>query len=78
MIKVEFTIEPFVEGEPPARVNRAVAAIEATGVTVEIGVFGSSFTGSEPQVGAAVAALLQAAYAEGATHVTITTERLDS
>lgn len=77
MIKVEFTIEPFVEGEPPARVNLAVAAIEATGVTVEIGVFGSTFTGTESQVGPAVAALLQTAYAHGATHVTITTERAD-
>lgn len=77
MIKVEFTIEPFVEGEPPARVTLAVAAIEATGVVVEIGVFGSSFTATEEQIGPAVAALVQTAHANGATHVTITTEQLD-
>ena len=77
MIKVEFTIEPFVEGEPPARVTRSIAAIEATGAKAEIGVFGSSFTATEEQVGPAVAALIRTAYAEGATHVTITTERID-
>ena len=43
MIKVEYTIEPFVEGEIPARVTLAAAALEALGISVDIGVFGSSF-----------------------------------
>lgn len=76
MIKVEFTIEPFVEGEPPARVVRAAEAIQATGPSVEIGVFGSTFTTTDDQVGPALAALLHAAYENGATHVSITTERV--
>ena len=74
MIKVEFTIEPFEMGEAPERVTRAVAAVEALGISVEIGVFGSSFTASESQVGSAVSALLEAAYSLSATHVTIDTQ----
>lgn len=74
MIAVEFTIEPFEEGEPPLRVTQAVAAIEALGISVEIGVFGSSFSAPADQVGAALHALMNTAYAHGATHVTIHTE----
>jgi hypothetical protein len=74
VIKVEFTIEPFEMGEAPERVMRAVAAVEALGISVEIGVFGSSFTASESQAGSAVSALLEAAYSLGATHVTIDTQ----
>jgi uncharacterized protein YqgV (UPF0045/DUF77 family) len=74
VIKVEFTIEPFEMGEAPERVTRAVAAVEALGISVEIGVFGSSFTASESQVGSAVSTLLEAAYSLGATHVTIDTQ----
>ena len=74
MIKVEFTIEPFEMGEAPERVTRAVAAVEALGIPVEIGVFGSSFTADVSQVGSAVTALLDAAYSLGATHVTIDTQ----
>ncbi len=74
MIKVEFTIEPFEMGEAPERVTRAVAAIEAMGISVEIGAFGSAFTTDSAQAGPAISALLAAAYAHGATHVTIGTE----
>ncbi len=74
MIKVEFTIEPFESGEPPERVTRAVKAVEALGIPVEIGVFGSSFTAEAAKVGAALNALVSVAYENGATHITIDTE----
>lgn len=74
MIKVEFTIEPFEAGDPPERVTRAVAAVEALGIAVEIGAFGSAFTATNDQVGQAVNALVTTAYANGATHITIDTE----
>jgi hypothetical protein len=74
VIKVEFTIEPFEMGEAPERVTLSVAAVEALGIPVEIGVFGSAFTAEASQVGAAVSVLLATAYAHGATHVTIDTE----
>jgi hypothetical protein len=74
VIKVEFTIEPFEMGDAPERVTRAVAAIEALGIPVEIGVFGSSFTTDASLVGSAMTALLESAYSLGATHVTIDTQ----
>lgn len=76
-IKVEFTIEPFVEGELVERVTRTIEAIESFGVSVEVGPFGSSFVVKVDQVGAVVAALLSTAYQHGATHVNIDTERVD-
>lgn len=74
MIKVEFTIEPFVDGDPPERVNKAVAAVEVLGIAVEIGPFGSSFVASRELVGQALAALITTAYENGATHVSVDTE----
>ena len=77
VINVEFTIEPFEEGEPPLRVTQAVAAVEALGISVEIGVFGSSFSATAEQVGPALSALTASAYAHGATHVIIHTEAVE-
>ena len=77
MIKVEFTIEPFVEGEPPARVTSTVAALESLGCVVEIGPFGSSFVVDENVVGEALSVLVTTAYAHGATHVTVGTQAVD-
>ena len=71
---VEFTIEPFVEGEPGRHVTAAIAAVEALGVTVDVGPFGSSFATSTATVGNAVKALLDAAYSNGATHVNVHVE----
>lgn len=74
MVKVEFTIEPFVDGDPPVRVTATVEALEQLGITVEIGPFGSSFTVSEDLIGEAMATLVRVAYANGATHVVLNTE----
>lgn len=73
-VVVEFTIEPFVEGEPGSHVTSAIAAVEALGLSVELGPFGSSFVVSQSLVGDAVQALLTAAYAHGATHVNVNVE----
>lgn len=43
IVVVEFTVEPFVEGKPGPHVTQAVAAVEARGLTVDFGPFGSSF-----------------------------------
>lgn len=71
MIKVEYTIEPFVAGDIPARVTLAAAAIEEMGIAVDIGVFGSSFETEQDKLGEAVSRVVTVAYANGATHVTI-------
>lgn len=73
MIKVEFTVEPFVEGAPGEHVTRAIAAVEALGIAVEVGPFGSVCTVPVDRVGRIVEALTSAAYAHGATHVIIDT-----
>ena len=68
---VEFTIEPFVEGRPGPHVTAAIAAAEARGLDVEVGPFGSSVTVDLADVGAVIAALTDAAMANGATHVSV-------
>ncbi len=74
-IDVEFTIEPFIEGEPGPHVTAAVAAVEALGFAVDFGPFGSTFSAPSESVATAVAALLDAAYKNGATHVSVHAER---
>jgi isopentenyldiphosphate isomerase len=69
--RVEFTVEPFVEGLPGDHVTAPVEAVRALGVDVEFGPFGSecvTLTNRTPDV---VAAIVQAAIAHGATHVNI-------
>jgi hypothetical protein len=71
VLRLEFIVEPFVDGQPGPHVTAAVGAVEALGHVVDFGPFGSSADVSDDQVGAVAAALLQAAYANGATHVNI-------
>ena len=68
---LEFTIEPFVEGNPGPHVLQAIAAAEAFGVAVEFGPFGSSCVIPAEQVGEITGAIMAAAFGHGATHVTL-------
>ncbi|MFM8867984.1 MAG: hypothetical protein ACKOFZ_06855 [Ilumatobacteraceae bacterium] len=77
MLTVEFTVEPFVDGSPGPHVTAAVEAVEAHGFTVDFGPFGTSFTVPENRVPVVVADLLRAAYANGATYVSVDVGRLD-
>ena len=77
VLRLEFTIEPFVEGQPGPHVLSGVAAAEAMGVTVEFGPFGSTCTVTPQQVGAVLGAIVDAAVANGATNVTVDIARLD-
>lgn len=74
-ITVEFTIEPFVDGALPAYVNAALEALKALGITPDVGPFGTSFVATEDTVAAAVSAVVGAAYANGATYVSVDTGR---
>lgn len=74
MLLLEFTIEPFVEGQPGQHVTAAVAAAEALGVSVEFGPFGSSCTVDTDVCADVAAAVLRAAFANGATHVSLHAE----
>ena len=71
VLRVEFTIEPFVEGKPGPHVLEAIAAVEAVGLAVEFGPFASSFSAPSAQVAEAVSALISRAYGAGATHVSV-------
>ena len=76
MLLLEFTIEPFHEGKPGPHVTAAVAAAEALDVTVEFGPFGSSCRVPAGRVGEVSGAILAAAFANGATHVSLHAEQL--
>lgn len=77
MLLVEFTIEPFHEGNPGQHVRAAVEAAEALGATVDFGPFGSSCTVPEALAGAVSQAVISAAFANGATHVSLHAERVE-
>ena len=67
----EFTIEPFVEGDPGPHVSAAVAVAEAAGLAVDVGPFGTSVEGGTADVLDAVDAVVRAAVANGATRVSL-------
>jgi len=68
---VEFTIEPFVEGRPGPHVTAAIEAARDRDVEVDVGPFGSSCTVDLVGVGELVGSISDAAFANGATHVTV-------
>jgi uncharacterized protein YqgV (UPF0045/DUF77 family) len=69
--RVEFTIEPFVEGHPGPHVTEAIAAVSSMGFQVELGPFGTGCTIDEQHAADVVAAVVKTAFANGATHVNI-------
>jgi hypothetical protein len=69
--RVEFTVEPFVEGSPGLHVTAPLESVRALGVDVEFGPFGSACVIETAQVGAVVAAVIESALANGATHVNV-------
>jgi uncharacterized protein YqgV (UPF0045/DUF77 family) len=74
-LMVEFTIEPFVPGEPGPHVRAAVAAAERSGLAVDFGPFGTAVTGDDEAVLAAVDRILRAAVAAGATRISLQVAR---
>jgi len=78
MLVVEFTVEPFVEGKPGPHVTNAVAAVESHGIAVEFGPFGSVFRVGEATMPTVIADMMRAAYANGATFVSVSVSRQDS
>jgi hypothetical protein len=70
-VELEFTIEPFVEGQPGPHVRAAVDAAVAAGVAVDFGPFGSSCRAPAAAMPSLVQAIVGAALDRGATHVSI-------
>lgn len=69
--RVEFTIEPFVEGQPGPHVTEPIAAVCAMGVDVEVGPFGTGCSVADHISADVVATVVGSAFANGATHVNI-------
>jgi len=74
-VVVEFTVEPFIEGQPGPHVTNAVAAVEGHGLTVDFGPFGSSFVVDVVAMPTVVADMMRAAYGNGATFVSVSVAR---
>ena len=76
--RVEFTVEPFIEGSPGRHVTEPLEAVKALGIEVEFGPFGSGCVTSTAQAGDVVAAIVRAALENGATHVNIDVASMES
>jgi len=74
--ELEFTVEPFVEGHPGPHVRAAVEAATASGADVEFGPFGTTCRATDDAMPGLVAAISAAAFANGATHVSLHLARL--
>lgn len=68
---VEFVIEPFVEGEPGSYVLAGIQAMEARGLTVSMGPFGSTVTGEVEGVSDAIGPMIASAVKDGAHRVLV-------
>lgn len=76
MQQLEFTVEPFVEGRPGPHVTAAVEAAKDAGADVEFGPFGSTCHVGEDRMPEVVAAITRAAFANGATYVSLHVARV--
>jgi uncharacterized protein YqgV (UPF0045/DUF77 family) len=74
-LRVEFTVEPFVEGSPGPHVEAALTAARAYGLDVDFGPFGSTIQGDDEVVLSAVDSLVRAAVGAGATRVSVQASR---
>jgi uncharacterized protein YqgV (UPF0045/DUF77 family) len=69
--RVEFTVEPFVDGKPGPHVMAAVEAVQAAGFAPDIGPFGTVIEGDAADVTDAVSAMIAAARWAGAERVSL-------
>ena len=70
-MRIEFTIEPWVEGGHPPYVRAALARAEASGLPIDLGPFGTGVEGDASDVYALVPELLEAAMGAGAGKVSL-------
>lgn len=70
-MRLEFFIEPFSEGSPGRHVTRAIRAVEALGLNVDMGAFSSSVEADPATLGEAARIVLAEALAGGASRVSV-------
>ena len=69
--KAEFTIEPFMEGEPGPHVKETIAVAKQSGLDVEIGPFGTTVVGEQETVFELVSELVKTAMDNGASRISL-------
>lgn len=69
--RAEFTVEPFVDGNPGPHVIAAVDAVRAHGLDPEIGPFATVVEGDAVRISDALIDMLTAARRSGATRVSL-------
>jgi uncharacterized protein YqgV (UPF0045/DUF77 family) len=74
-VRAEFTVEPFVEDAPGAHVLAAITAARTAGLEPEVGPFATTVEGDRTAVSEVVRDVVDAAFAAGATRVSLTIER---
>jgi uncharacterized protein YqgV (UPF0045/DUF77 family) len=74
VVRLEFTVEPFHEGDPGPHVLAALEAARQAGLEVEFGPFGTAASGPTEVVAAALGPITRAAYEHGATRITLQVE----
>ncbi len=70
-IRIEFTIEPFVEGTPGPHVKSALDQLRARGIEPDVGPFASTIEGEHHILLKALEPLVTASLANGASNVAI-------
>jgi len=70
-IRLEYTVEPFVEGAPGPHVRAALDAASQAGLDVDFGPFGTTVAGDDDAVLAATDRILRAAIEAGASRVSL-------
>ena len=76
MQRVEFTIEPFHEGQPGRHVTEPTEALRAMDLDVEVGPFGSSCEVPSERTSDIVATVVRLALEHGASHVNVDIEAM--
>lgn len=77
-VRIEFTVEPFVDGHPGDHVVAAWSAVEGHGCELVTGPFSAETEVPERAAADIVADVVRAALSHGADRVSFQVERLDS
>jgi uncharacterized protein YqgV (UPF0045/DUF77 family) len=77
-LRLEFTIEPFLEGRPGRHVGAALDAARQLGFEPEMGPFGTTVDGEAGEVLAGLRAIVGAAVDAGASRVALAVSRRQS
>lgn len=75
VLKVEFTVEPFVPGNPGPHVEGALQVLRDSGIDPDMGPFGTSFDVEEESADVVIGHLVVVAFSKGAERLSLQVER---